>query len=211
MTYFEKYIKYKTLYLNLCQVGGTSNLIIHICGLPGSGKSTLGERIREHFGTKIVVKDLDDLRDDFISEHYGSEPFDKIDSVLYQKYIDAFVQETHKPIVFVGLNNIPWWDKDLYYNVHPTHTYYIDVPVSELLVRKCKRFFDNTLKGPAIEDLVKNNERFLHITKNGINAECGMASTTEEKERWDSYYKSHSYVFMDADLIYAKVVQIIGS
>jgi uridine kinase len=49
------------------------NLIIHISGASGSGKTTLGNRLKQQFKTKIVVKDLDELRDTFIKEFYGNK------------------------------------------------------------------------------------------------------------------------------------------
>lgn len=33
-------------------------MIIHISGLSGSGKTYLGNKLKEKFGNKIVVKDL---------------------------------------------------------------------------------------------------------------------------------------------------------
>lgn len=45
MDYKDKYIKYKTKYLELKnidinnQIGGGKNIIIHISGFPGSGKT----------------------------------------------------------------------------------------------------------------------------------------------------------------------------
>jgi len=38
------------------------NLIIHISSASGSGKKTLGNKLKEHFKSKNVMKDLDILR-----------------------------------------------------------------------------------------------------------------------------------------------------
>jgi len=38
-------------------------MIIHISGVSGSGKTTLGNKLKKKLGKKIIVKDLDDLRD----------------------------------------------------------------------------------------------------------------------------------------------------
>ncbi len=54
-------------------------MIIHICGVSGSGKTTLGLKLKEQFKNKIIVKDIDDLRREFIEEHYKNEKFDIID------------------------------------------------------------------------------------------------------------------------------------
>jgi uridine kinase len=48
-------------------------LIIHISGASGSGKTTLSDKLKEQFKSKIVVKDLDNLRDAFIKEFYGNK------------------------------------------------------------------------------------------------------------------------------------------
>ena len=48
-------------------------LIIHISGASGSGKTTLGNKLKKHFKRKIIVKDLDDLRDEFIHQFYGKK------------------------------------------------------------------------------------------------------------------------------------------
>ena len=81
-----------------------SNIIIHISGVSGAGKKTLGNKLTEQFKNKIVVKDIDDLRRDFIKKYYGNKKFDIIDKVEYQKYIDNFVKKhASKPLIFVGL------------------------------------------------------------------------------------------------------------
>ena len=48
------------------------NKIIHISGASGSGKTTLGNKLKEQFGKKIIVKDLDDLRDEHIKKTYDT-------------------------------------------------------------------------------------------------------------------------------------------
>jgi hypothetical protein len=55
---------------------------------------------------KNEIKDIDDLRRDFIKKYYGNKKFDKVE---YQKYIDKFVK-THstKPLIFVELINMSW-------------------------------------------------------------------------------------------------------
>ena len=47
-----------------------NNIIIHICGPSGSGKTTLGTKLKDKFKNKIVVKDIDDLRVEFIKNFY---------------------------------------------------------------------------------------------------------------------------------------------
>ena len=65
MDYKNKYIKYKTKYLELKDIdvnnqygGSKDNIIIHISGFPGSGKTTLGEKIKKIF-KNIIVYDTD--------------------------------------------------------------------------------------------------------------------------------------------------------
>ena len=46
-------------------VNEANNIIIHISGFPGSGKTTLGEKIQKLFNNKIIVYDTDN----FIQHH----------------------------------------------------------------------------------------------------------------------------------------------
>jgi pantothenate kinase-related protein Tda10 len=72
MDYKNKYIKYKTKYLELKNInmnnqngGGKDNLIVHISGSQGAGKTTLGNKIKTKYNDTIYLKDLDDLYDEF--------------------------------------------------------------------------------------------------------------------------------------------------
>jgi len=48
-------------------------LIIHISSESGFGKTTLGNKLKEYFKSKIVAKDLDILIVKFIKEFYGNK------------------------------------------------------------------------------------------------------------------------------------------
>ena len=78
MDYKDKYIKYKTKYLELknvdinIQTGGyinkhviNDNLIIHIAGTSGSGKTTLGEKLSLYFKNNVIIEDLDSFGNQF--------------------------------------------------------------------------------------------------------------------------------------------------
>jgi predicted AAA+ superfamily ATPase len=77
MNYEEKYIKYKTKYLEFkniklnTQIGGGGNLIIHISGPQGAGKTTLLTNIGNNAieglpaTLKTVYVQHDDRSDDF--------------------------------------------------------------------------------------------------------------------------------------------------
>ena len=78
-----------------------SKIIIHISGASGSGKTFLGNQLKELFGKKIIVKDLDDLRDEFIKIFYGDKKWTYINEKEYQNFIDTFIDKQKKPLVFV--------------------------------------------------------------------------------------------------------------
>ena len=72
-------------------------MIIHICGPSGSGKTTLGNKLKKKYGNKIVVKDLDDLRGEFIKKTYNTSKSWSFSEVKYQKYIDNYIKKNKKP------------------------------------------------------------------------------------------------------------------
>ena len=112
-----------------------SKKFIHISGASGSGKTFLGNQLKEQFGKKIIVKDLDELVDKFIKDFYGNKKWTYIDENEYQKYIDTFIDKQKKPIIFVGLNdnNNPKVERFIqnkikkYYDLHSQFNYYIDI------------------------------------------------------------------------------------
>jgi deoxyadenosine/deoxycytidine kinase len=106
-----------------------NKLIIHISGASGSGKTVLGKKLQAHFKSRIIVKDLDDLQNEFIKFFYGNKNWTYIDDVEYQNYINNYINKQNKPIIFVGLNDNRSFGKNkkLYYNVHSQYNYYIEI------------------------------------------------------------------------------------
>ena len=74
-------------------------LIIHISGASGSGKTTLGNKLKEEFNSKIVVKDLDELLDEYFVYHFGKKTtynLGDINEESYQEYIDNYIIKQKK-------------------------------------------------------------------------------------------------------------------
>ena len=70
---------------------------------------------KQHFKSKIVVKDLDILRIEHIKKTYNTSKNWNVDEVKYQKYIDEFIIKQKKSIVSVGLNDNILGTKNIYY------------------------------------------------------------------------------------------------
>lgn len=212
MDYKEKYLKYKRTYMELkeMQIGGNPNIIIHISGSSGSGKTTIGNKLKDKFGNKIIVKDIDDLRDEFIKEYYGDKKWTIIDKIAYQKYIDNFINEQNKPIVFVGLNNMPWWHKNHYYNMHSNYNFYIEIDDMTIVKRKCLRLLEDIPNDEiAMNDLINNNENFVKRIKQAIDMECSIKETIKMNKKWNENYKKQNYKFMNSNGIYESVCKIL--
>jgi adenylate kinase family enzyme len=122
-----------------------TKIIIHISGASGSGKTFLGNRIKEKLKNNCIVKDLDDLRDEFINKFYGNKKWTYIDDYEYQQYINDYINKQKKPIVFVGLNDntIYGKNKKLYYNLHSQYNYYIEIDDMTIVKQKCLRLLNN--------------------------------------------------------------------
>jgi len=187
------------------------HIVIHISGASGSGKTTLGIKLKEHFGNKIVVKDIDDLRRDFIKEHYGNNKFDIIDKNSYQNYIDNFVK-THskKTLIFVGLNHMPWWHKNLYYNMHSTYNYYIELDDAIILKQKCKRLLLEWANSEEdMEYLISNNKKYIENVSNALADECNLKKTNKMHSKWNKDYAKQGYKFMSRENIYSSIVKLL--
>ena len=97
----------------------TNQIIIHIAGPSGSGKTTWGNQLKETYHNKIIVKDTDDLHQEYQNLKTNMD---------YQDYIYHFIkQNPNIPIIFVGLVNSPTHVLDLNTN----HKFYIEIPLAQ--------------------------------------------------------------------------------
>jgi adenylate kinase family enzyme len=132
-------------------------MIIHICGAPGSGKTTLGKKIKS---MGIKVYDLDDIYYEFIKHN-------KFTQAKYQDHITEVVRLSNKRgkiVVFVGLNQTP--KSDHLYTLLADHYYYIKIDVDMIL----RRLFDRELEGYC-NWIVNQRDRtgLFNLTQSGKN------------------------------------------
>lgn len=187
-------------------------IIIHISGASGSGKTTLGNKLKEHFKNKIVVKDLDDLRDEFIKKFYGNKKWTYINENKYQSYINDYINKQKKPIIFVGLNDNTVYgkNKNLYYDLHSNYNYYIELNDMIIVKQKCIRLLnDIQTDKEAMEDLFKNNEKFIKNITEAIKMECSFKQTIKQNNKWKKDYEKQGYKFMSRENIYKSVIKIL--
>jgi adenylate kinase family enzyme len=184
--------------------------IIHISGASGAGKTTLGKKLSDKYGSKITVKDIDDLRQEFIKHHYGKKNFTIIDKDAYQKYIDKYITSVKTILIFVGLNNMPWWHKNHYYDTHAEHKFYINLDNKVVLKQVCQRFFNNIANDTqAMDDLVNNNSKFIRLVSEVINNDCNATKNAKINNKWKTDYVRLGYQLLSREDIFKKVCKII--
>jgi len=192
-------------------------LIIHISGASGSGKTTLGNKLKELFKSKIIVKDLDDLRGEFEKKYKVVNYLKDFDSNMYQSFLDTYIFSQKKPLVLVGLNHMFWHNKKLYYNVYSQYNYYIDIDDMLIVKQKCIRFLTDELSDMVtknktiIRDITEDNEKFVRLIKENIERECGTKETLKINKMWEKDYHKQGYKFMSRENIYKSVVKILNN
>lgn len=211
--YYKKYLKYKTKYFELknqMMGGSRSNIIIHISGPSGSGKTHLGNKLKEIYGNKIIVKDLDDIRDKFIRDFYGESTWTDFDQDSYKTFVKKVIMNSLKPIIITGLNMFPHSNK--YYDLNPTHKFYIKLTNEQILEQKCLRLFKNVSndKG-ALSDLLNQNESFVRIIKRGIDDECNMKNIIKMNNKWNKHYQKQKYIFIERDELLQHIIKILDN
>lgn len=187
-----------------------NNTIIHISGAPGSGKTTIGKELKGKINSDIPVIDLDDLFDIFMAENEF-----KFDSKLYQEYIDRTIAQSSKPLIFVGLNMDMGHTKTLY-NIHPTHKYYIDIPLDIHL----KRLFLRDLTGwlrwmnsrdpDILFDQLKTDEnKVIDDLCFSLDRSLSLSKATKAIQMFNKTYEKEGYEFKDSDTIIKNVIDLL--
>lgn len=189
-------------------------VVIHVCGASGSGKTTLGARLAEAL-PYVLVKDLDDLRDEYIRLRYGGRKWTYLDEEGYQKHIDRFVARatSRGPLVLTGLNDNTIYGKNkrLFYNVHADHRFYIDAPPETILRQRCSRLFLELADDPeALHDLVHNNSRFIQLSTQQIRRHCSLPAVQRESQKVRTQYSKMQYTMLSSQKIYSKIIKILN-
>ena len=190
-------------------------MIFHISGPSGSGKTYLGNKLKEMFKNKIIVKDIDDLRNEFIKEEYGENlMFVDINfsKNKFQKYINLYIKNIKKTLIFVGLNNMPWWDKNHYYNLHSQYNYYITLDNDVNFKRMCARFFIDMFvndKDELINDIMEDEIIAFKQINIAIKRECSYKQMIKNNKKWEKDYLDQDYTFMTSENIFKNIVKIL--
>lgn len=211
-------------------------MIIHISGASGSGKTTLGNRLKKYFGQKITVKDIDDLRKEFMTKYEKTnisvKKFERNFNTLSQKYIDDYIcKHNRKPIVFVGLNifinkeTLGFKKQDIkpkwLLNTHADYKFYIKLD-NESVIRQrwdreyvdfIDRFHDYMIRSKDIiyKDILKNEKKAKKEIVEYITDIMSFDRTRKHMKRWDSFYKRKGYTFLSRKDIYKRAIKLLKS
>jgi adenylate kinase family enzyme len=220
MDYKNKYLKYKKKYLllkNNIQRGGKQNIIIHISGSSGSGKSYLSKKLKDKFGSKIEFIELDKVRKIYVEQNFKEPDYKKITNFnkeKFQEYLDKLIKNKNKPIIIEGLNHFHWWDMEHYYELYATHKFYIDLDVDTIFKQKCNRFIEGAFhneekKNRILQNLIKNEEYWLDRIQADFKSNCSFEKINKFTTMWDTDYKKMGYKFMTSDEIYNSISKIL--
>ena len=196
-----------------------SKIIIHISGTTGSGKTTLGKKLKETFGSKIIVEDLDYLFREYVTKNN----IEKLEIIKYEKYLSDYInqQNTKKILILVGLNiNLLNYRKGIsneYYKIIPTPTYkfYIDFSIKNMLDAKFVRFwrfFCTTLqkdKAKIFKDLIKDQTTTINEINDIIKEELDFNKAIIDTKMWNNYFRNADYKFYNKDKIFNIVSKVI--
>jgi N-acetylglutamate synthase-like GNAT family acetyltransferase len=183
-----------------------NNLLIHISGSQGSGKTTLGEKLKQIFDDNIYMEDLDILFSKFGGQ---SEIKD------YQQYIYNYISgHNDKPLILVGL------DADLClgptdnpklegYDIPTEHKYYIDIDEDENLRQW---FFRQVGKlNGRMEWFWSEYEKDNKKTQDKLFRYVDIDGRKKNIKECIKLYESRNYKFLDRDIILEKCKKLINS
>lgn len=226
-TYKNKYIKYKFKYLELKNISEQSggmikneNILIHISGFPGSGKTTLGTVIKKMFGSKVIVYDTDN----FIQHHTKEgkkllllekqitngnktiHDYKILWKEIIKNKIEDFTLKYHKKIIiFVGsLDNFA--PPNTIYNIDAEYKFLLDVPLDEVMKRYYLRIYlDNQSKSKtkSKEYWKKISEDIYHIASSDY--------IIKEYKKYNLWHKKNNYKFLSDIQIINQIKTIIKS
>ena len=187
-----------------------NRIIIHISGAPGSGKTTIGLKLKKYYKTKVIVKDLDDLFGEFMKLNTK-----KFSSKKYQKFIDDFINKyNNKSIIFVGLNSEHLTNK--FYKINPDYKFYINLPVNINLERHFLReiegwinWMQNRDKNILFNQLLNNENEVINNLSKSLSKSLKISKQKKFIMSFDAHYRTENYQFLSSTSIYNKIIKLI--
>jgi adenylate kinase family enzyme len=195
--------------------------IIHISGASSSGKTTLANKLKETFGSKITIIDLDVL----FKEYVQKNKIENLNINTYEKYLSDYIkhQNSNKILILVGLNiNMLNYRKGIsndYYKIipNPIYKFYINLPIKILLNVKYERFWSyfciNVLqkdKPKIFKDLIKNQTTTINELNDIVKEELDFTRAIKDTKMWNNYFRNADYKFYNRDKIFNELSKIIN-
>jgi uridine kinase len=163
--------------------------MMHISGFPGSGKTTLGNKINNTYN----VKDIDDFL--FQLDYHHINP--KEIKTIIENNMKEYISLSSRPVVFVGFAGLyPEIMGDNYPMINVKYKVWLDVDLEESCTRAIKRQFNHiyhNLENIIISHKNVSGQKIDEYFHNYCNYQT-------RKERWKNLkniFQNHSYIPMD--------------
>jgi len=188
-------------------------MIIHISGTPGSGKTTLGEQLKEKYKDKIIVYDTDE----FIQHHNKAgkklseieksstvEEYKKAWLEILGNEINKFISKhPNRIIVFTGiLSNFS--PDDTIYEIQADHKYRLNVPLNEIM----RRYYMRLCNDEKNRTNKKSNEYWNKVADDvyHISSSKDITYGYNKDVEW---HNKHGYELKTANEIMIEIGKII--
>ena len=193
-------------------------MIIHISGSSGSGKTTIGNKIKKMFNNKVAVFDVDDLHMNPLTRPKYWNELSKTKSIteakkVWKKLIHKTITETieknsNKIIIFVGLIQMSLpskYNKCFYEITNVNYKFFLDVPINLLLERYYTRLCYYQKIGTK-----KQNE--IYWKNVGLNKQYIMGSQDIIDINIENikHAKKYNYKIMNSENIIKKTQKIFN-
>lgn len=196
------------MHLKIIQLGGsktTQPLLIHISGPQGSGKTYLGNKIKNEYGDRVIVKDLDELADEFHQQNQISN---------YQEFINLFIDDHQsKPLIITGLSankclGVMNDNDDTFYDINTNNKFYIDTDDNIILKQRFFRQIQklNDRKEQLYNDWLKDEDRTQEKLFRFVDLSKWKTNNITCKE----LHKNQSYKLMIIDDVYSNVKHLLN-
>lgn len=196
----------------------TKNIIIHISGFPGSGKTTLGEKLQKLYKNIIVYetdsfiqrytkegKQLLKIKKDILNNKKTNKDYRDLWKKTIKNKIDEFISKyNNKIIVFVGsLDNFA--PPNTIHNINADYKFVLDVPLNELMKRYYLRISQMDQKSTK-----KESENYWNNLSKGIYHITSSDDMIRDHKKYNEWHKKHNYIFLNDNDIIDKINDIIN-